>query len=127
MQGKSGTAKALLWAFSSLDNKFSCNMHISTILKVKKCSLFFANIYQELSRTSLPCLLEDIRNMPLLNKILEGRYDDNQVLINSKAEYKPVAELFVTTNKVIFCKSIFFSPTIIFYPDRHQDSRRAVQ
>ena len=41
MQGKSGTAKALLWAFSSLDNKFSCNMHISTILKVKQCSLFF--------------------------------------------------------------------------------------
>ena len=61
-------------------------MHISTILKVKKVLvLCFANIYQELSRTSLPCLLEDIRNMTLLNKILEARYDENQVLINSKA------------------------------------------
>ena len=38
--------------------------------------------------------------MSLLNKILEARYDDNQLLINSKAEYKPVAELYVTTNKV---------------------------
>ena len=66
-------------------------MHISTILKVKKVLvLCFANIYQELSRTSLPCLLEDIRNMTLLNKILEARYDENQVLINSKAEYKPL-------------------------------------
>ena len=66
-------------------------MHISTILKVKiVLVLCFANIYQELSRTSLPCLLEDIRNMTLLNKILEARYDENQVLINSKAEYKPL-------------------------------------
>ena len=73
-------------------------MHISTILKVKIVLVIcFANIYQELSRTSLPCLLEDIRNMTLLNKILEARYDENQVLINSKAEYNtPVAELFVT-------------------------------
>lgn len=33
-QGKSETAKGLLWAFSTLDNKFSCNIHISTMLKV---------------------------------------------------------------------------------------------
>ena len=55
---------------------------------------------QALSRTSLPCLLEDIRNMILLNKLLEARYDDNQMLVNSKGDYKPVAEMFVTTNKV---------------------------
>ena len=147
----------------------------------------FSNNFKALSRTSLPCLLEDIRNMGLLNKILEARYnvlvafqfwktfetfphflqlwryflwhldlikfgnsfphilqfqeckliekqivkaslqlwrfllwhfnlrnleiafhiycnsryDDNQLLINSKGDYKPVAELFVTTNKVL--------------------------
>ena len=103
-QGKSETAKGLLWAFSTLDNKYSCNTHIATILKVlSKPFLSLQIIFnQALARTSLPCLLEDIRNMGLLNKILEARYDDNQVLINSKGDYKPVAELFVTTNKVVF-------------------------
>ena len=35
----------------------------------------FSNNFKALSRTSLPCLLEDIRNMGLLNKILEARYN----------------------------------------------------
>ena len=39
--------------------------------------------------------------MPLLNKIVEARYDDNQLLVNSTADYKPVAKLLVTTNKVV--------------------------
>jgi hypothetical protein len=53
-----------------------------------------------LARTSLPCLLEDIRNQQLLNKVLEARYDEDQVVVNSTADYTPVAELMATANKV---------------------------
>ena len=65
--------------------------------------------------------------MGLLNKILEARYDDNQVLINSKGDYKPVAELFVTTNKVVFTHFEFRISRLlvkcIFYVQNQIDTR----
>ena len=108
----------MLWAFSTMDNKYSCNTHIATLLKVLSRPFLSLQIIfnQALARTSLPCLLEDIRNMGLLNKILEARYDDNQVLINSKGDYKPVAELFVTTNKVF--DTNYYRPIFIIFKTR---------
>ena len=53
-----------------------------------------------ISRTSLPCLLEDIRNPLWLNKLLESRYDEDQMVVNSTSDYTPVAELMGTGNKV---------------------------
>ena len=53
-----------------------------------------------ISRTSLPCLLKDIGNPLWLNKLLESRYDEDQMVVNSTSDYTPVAELMGTGNKV---------------------------
>ena len=76
---------------------------------------------QLISRTSLLVLLEDVRNPQWLNKILESRFDEDQVLVDSNklanllltltfdsaqmvvtahGDYTPVAEIMATANKV---------------------------
>ena len=99
LQGKSGTGKGVLFLVSDRKNKVSPNTDPRTVMKVILlhwcCHLlcifkihweqFFAwfsqFVRQIISRTSLLVLLEDVRNPHWLNKILESRYDEDQVLL----------------------------------------------
>ena len=55
---------------STKKNKVSPNTDVRTVLKL-------------VSRTSLPVLLEDVRQASWLNKILESRYDEDQVIAST--------------------------------------------
>jgi len=91
-QGKTQTAKGVLFLVSSTrNNRMAPNTDYRTVLK-------------KISRTSLVVLLEleDVRNPKWFNKILESRYDKDQVqmVATCTGDYTPVPELIATANRV---------------------------